>query len=124
MEIRNLSRIVQEELDKLEEEIAASGGGEGFRPVAPQPQGIASKTKGVDSGSLPDDVDDGQTPPAEVERTTLAEEGSEDDWMNLVAAETIAAESQAEIVEDKTKHDDGMSLQDILSDMTSNVEED
>ena len=33
------------------------------------------------------------------EAPKLAEEGSEDAWMNLVAAETIAAESTSETIE-------------------------
>ena len=103
----------------IDEELAAV---EGDRPasVAPQPQGITPDTSDIESGSI---SEEGQEPPEESERQTLADEGSEDDWMNLVAKETLEAESQGEIEEDKARHEEGKSLQDILSDMTSGVED-
>jgi len=120
-------KATEEHLDRLEQEMMKDE-----KPIstilgmAPQPKGLGTTTK---SGKLP--VKSDGTPELdeleefEEEEVKLAEEGSEDDWMNLVAAETVAAEMEDEIVEDKTAGDDkNKSLQDLLAEMSGNYDED
>ncbi|MGA1866056.1 MAG: kelch repeat-containing protein [Thermoplasmatota archaeon] len=115
----------EEHLARIEEEMIA-----GEKPLgsglamAPQPKGLG-KTRG---GKLPKEGED--IPEMEewseeetVEEIKLVEEGSEDDWMNLVAAETFAEETESKIVEDKTvRSDKNKSLKDLLSEMSDDEE--
>jgi hypothetical protein len=113
------------ELDELEDEIGTMEAGTGLG-LAPQPKAITKKT--VTGGSLSpeapgeEDVPELEEAPEE-EEIKLAEEGSDDDWMNLVAKETVDLESQPEVEEDKTHHDSGKSMADLLSEMSSGVED-
>ena len=92
--------------------------------TAPQPKGLGSSI----SRSIPKEGEDipemEEWDESEVEEEIkLVEEGSEDDWMNLVAAETVAAESKPEIVEDRmVESDKEKSLTDLLSEMSEDVE--
>lgn len=113
-----------EELDKeLEEPLTEK---DEFS-VAPAPTGLRSKVTG-ESGTGPESEgevpkEEGEVPKEESQPVTLADEGAEDDWMNLVANETKAIEGQSDIEEDKAKHSEGKSLQDILAEMSSGVED-
>ncbi|MGA1793474.1 MAG: hypothetical protein ACMUHM_05950, partial [Thermoplasmatota archaeon] len=115
-------------LDRLEQEMMTDE-----KPIstilgmAPQPKGLGTTT--TKSGKLPTKGDG--TPDLdeleefEEEEVKLAEEGSEDEWMNIVAAETVAAEMEDEIVEDTmVKEDKNKSLQDLLAEMSGGMDED
>ena len=115
---------MEKSLEDIEREYGVSGGA----ATAPQPTGsgyTGAPSATVTSGDV-------QQPPAEgaeqeetEETVSLAEEGSEDDWMNLVARETRDLESQSEIEEDKAVQSDGKpkSLSDILAEMEGNSDE-
>ncbi|RLF66218.1 MAG: hypothetical protein DRN57_07530 [Thermoplasmata archaeon] len=114
-----------EDLDRLEEELV-TGGGTGVT-MAPQPKGLGT---GVSTGSVTSpteppegEIGEGEPEELEEEETKLVEEGSEDDWMNLVAEETKSLEEQPDIVQDKVKREEGKSLQDLLAEMSSEVDE-
>ncbi|MGA1820574.1 MAG: kelch repeat-containing protein [Thermoplasmatota archaeon] len=115
-------------LDRLEQEMMSDE-----KPLsttlamAPQPKGLGTTTS-TRSGKLP--VKGEGTPDLEEldefeeEEVRLAEDGSEDEWMNIVAAETVAAEMEDEIVEDTmVKEDKNKSLQDLLAEMSGGMDE-
>lgn len=117
-------------LDELEKELETPLSDRDEFAVAPVPQGLGTTEKekisaAPDSDKLPPAKADEQqeAPEEEADPVKLAEEGSEDDWMNLVAQETKAIEDQSEVEEDKTVHTEAQSLQDILAEMSGGVDE-
>ena len=114
-------KALEEELEDMEKEYGIQSGG-----IAMAPQPAQSRTKAspstAQSQTKPEEQGDVQAvPPEEEEPFLLAEEGSEDDWMNLVARETKTLESQSEIEEDKAAKSDGSTktLAEILAEMDS-----
>ena len=102
--------------------------------TAPQPKGLR---RSLDDEEKAGSVIEGAVEPEEglegdedLEEFTpqLVEEGAEDDWMNLVAKETIAVETgesqhiPSEELEHKESTDAGKSLSDLLSEMGENTE--
>ncbi|MCK5773108.1 MAG: hypothetical protein KAH57_04915 [Thermoplasmata archaeon] len=101
--------------------------------TAPQPKGLR---KSLDDEDKAGSVIEGAVEPGEglegedLEEFTpqLVEEGSEDDWMNLVAKETIAVESgdmqhvPSEELEHQESSDAGKSLSDLLAEMGDGAE--
>ena len=115
---------MEESLEDIEREYGVSSGA----ATAPQPTGSGH----TGAPSAPVTSGDVQQPPTEGSEQeeaegpiSLAEEGSEDDWMNLVARETKDLESQSEIEEDKAIQSDGKpkSLSDILAEMEGNSDD-
>ncbi|MBN1390950.1 MAG: hypothetical protein JXA22_09955 [Candidatus Thermoplasmatota archaeon] len=105
-----------EHLARIEEEMIAGEKPLSSLVTAPQPKGLGKTVSGKLSGG------DGASDVPGVQQTSeeikLVDEGSEDDWMNLVAAETVAAETETAIVEDKmVRSDKDKSLQDLLSEL-------
>jgi hypothetical protein len=115
----------EEQLARIEKELMEEGSGDRSLATAPQPKGLG-KTVG---GPLPKEGDDipemEDWDEADVqEEIKLVEDGAEDDWMNLVASETVAAESESDIVEDKTVDSDHTkSLADLLAEMSGDIED-
>ena len=107
---------LEHELDELEKEYGLATG----VSMAPQPKGGATKAGPAKTPRPPvegeEDLDEFQDVE---EEPVLAEPGSEDDWMNIVAAETVALESQSAVEEDKLAETDGQpkELSDILGEM-------
>ncbi|MBN1540433.1 MAG: hypothetical protein JW939_09840 [Candidatus Thermoplasmatota archaeon] len=113
----------EEHLARIEEEMIA-----GEKPLgaslamAPQPKGLG-KTTGGKLRKEGEDIPELEEWSETEEEIKLVEEGSEDDWMNLVAAETYAEGAQTEIVEDRSvQSDKNKSLQDILSELGGDEE--
>ena len=113
------------QLDRLESELVEGGrSGRDKYGLAPAPKGLRKShdRPGISSPEGQDNLPPAQAEP-QLEQKKLVEEGSEDDWMNLVAAETMAAEVEEEIIEsqiDQSDHE--KSLQDLLAEMSSDVE--
>ncbi|MGA1872736.1 MAG: kelch repeat-containing protein [Thermoplasmatota archaeon] len=115
----------EEHLARLEEEmIKEEKSPYSSLATAPQPKGLGKTTGGTipkEGEGVPELDEDGEPIVREVK---LVEDGSEDDWMNLVAAETFAAEEEKEIVEDSTvESDKEKSLKDLLAEMSGGFNE-
>ncbi|MGA1822785.1 MAG: kelch repeat-containing protein, partial [Thermoplasmatota archaeon] len=108
---------LEHELDELEKEYGISSG----VAVAPLPKGGA--TKALPSAKTPRPPVEGEEELDEFqdveEEPQLVAPGSEDDWMNIVAAETVALERQSAVEEDKMVQSDGQpkDISDILGEM-------
>ncbi|MEA3557702.1 MAG: hypothetical protein U9R75_00440, partial [Candidatus Thermoplasmatota archaeon] len=118
--------VSDEHLERFEKELEGSLSDKDEFAVAPAPKGLKAKTQenisaAPETGSLP--PAQAEVPEEEAAPVTLAEEGSEDDWMNLVASETKAIEERSDVEEDKAVHSEVKSLQDLLSDMSSGIED-
>jgi hypothetical protein len=116
---KNIHRDIESELDEMEGDIGIGGAG---LNMAPQPKGLktgplsASSRSGSKQASKKEAAEDGM----EWEAPKLAEEGSEDDWMNLVATETISEAAKSETVEEdmSVETDKQKSLKDLLFEMS------
>ncbi|MFW3146023.1 MAG: kelch repeat-containing protein [Thermoplasmatota archaeon] len=108
--------LSEEHMDRIEKEIA-----EQKRESEEFLAGYTAKKPELEDGPDIEGLPPAQAEPQE--ELKLVEEGSKDDWMNLVASETKTMTTQAEIVEDKSVHEDGKSLSDLLAEMSGTVEE-
>jgi hypothetical protein len=116
-------RDIEAELDQMEGDYVT--GASSLR-VAPQPKGLKSgplpSTKaGAPKAPTEEEADEDGI---EWEAPKLAEEDSEDSWMNLVASETIDEVSKSETVEEDklVQTDKEKSLKDLLFEMSDEEE--